>query len=654
MKSVQKVKILVIGDSATLAKSITERLPGDRFAVHEANDGPSGLTATTEIQPDLIVLDQVTPARNGHEVYQALRQRPEHADIPVLVITGNEDEAIAQFGYPDNGVEFLPEQLLSEQLKERINAALATRRSRPEEHNQHSLQTTPGNGRNGSHQVVPVQRSLPTPVQGRSPAALQPFQQGVVLQQSPWWPRAIAWGIVGVTTFGVIWACLAKFEEAVSAQGKLEPKGAVIDVQAPLGGVVKAIHIEEGETVDSGDLLIGFDQTTAQAQLESLTKIRRSLLQENQFYQALLAGALTPARVSQLSGRLDVPTAYATLAENRAALVEENRYYRASLDNVNSGEGLSPRQQERLRFSQLELNSRAAAAQLEVDQLERELQQNQVQLASAREVLKINQKILNDIQPLLEEGGVARVQFLRQQQDVSTSRAEAEQLAEEQARLKLAISQARERLDNTIAQTKTDLLSEISENDKRIAEIDSQFTKAIVENNKRIAEIDSQISETKVTLQYQDLQAPVSGTVFDLQAKGPGFVVQTSEPILKLVPEDSLVARVFITNQDIGFVREGMPVDVRVDSFPFSEFGDIKGQLIHIGSDALPPNDVHPFYRFPADVELNQQYLTIADKEIDLQSGMSVSANIKIRKRTVMSIFTELFTKQVESLKSVR
>ena len=194
----------------------------------------------------------------------------------------------------------------------------------------------------------------------------------------------------------------------------------------------------------------------------------------------------------------------------------------------------------------------------------------------------------------------------------------------------------------------------IADNKKRIAEIDTQLTKAIVENNKRIAEIDSQISQAKMTLKYQEIVAPSSGTVFDLKANTPGFVANATEPVLKIVPQDNLVASVHITNKDIGFVREGMTVDVRIDSFPFSEFGSLKGKVTWIGSDALPPDQVHPFYRFPATIKLDKQSMTVCDKAMLLQSGMSLNANIKIRDRTVMSIFTDTFTNSVEGLKNVR
>lgn len=96
----------------------------------------------------------------------------------------------------------------------------------------------------------------------------------------------------------------------------------------------------------------------------------------------------------------------------------------------------------------------------------------------------------------------------------------------------------------------------------------------------------------------------------------PGFVASPSQPMLKIVPKDALTAKVFITNRDIGFVKAGMDVDVRIDSFPFSELGDVKGKLVWVGSDALQLDDVYPFYRYLAKVRLEKQSLLINGREV--------------------------------------
>ncbi|MBD2616566.1 HlyD family efflux transporter periplasmic adaptor subunit [Nostoc punctiforme FACHB-252] len=447
----------------------------------------------------------------------------------------------------------------------------------------------------------------------------------------------------------IIWASIAKIEEAVSATGKLEPSGATKEVQAPVGGVVKEIFIQDGQTVKAGERLLSLDNTTAKAQLDSLLKIRTSLIQENHFYQSQLKGinALDISTLKISSQMID-------LTKSRVALVTENQVYRAQLNGRSNKILLTLEQQERLQFNQAELNARVVAAQLEVEQFQRQLQQASIKLATNLDNLGMNQGILDDVTPLMKDGAISRIQFLKQQQEVRNTQSEIDQLTQEKARLQSAIAQARAKLVNTIALSRRDWLNQIAENNKKIAEIDSQLAKALIENNKKIAEIDSQISQTQMNIKYQDINAPVNGTIFELKAHTPGFVVTSSEPILKVVPNDALIAKVYITNKDIGFVKPGMTVDVRIDSFPFSEFGDIKGKLLWIGSDALPPDQIYPFYRFPAKVQLDTQQLVVSERNIALQSGMGVSTNIKIRERTVMSIFTDMFSSSVESLKTVR
>ena len=522
-----------------------------------------------------------------------------------------------------------------------------------------------------------------------APRYIPKFDQPVILTQPSLWSRAILWSLMGVTAGAIIWANVAKIEEAVSATGKLEPTGTVKEVQAPVGGVVKQIYVEDGQQVKSGERLISLDPTTANAQLDSLQKIRTSLVQENQFYQSQMHGfeeggrgrggeggtsgngeldrvRVRPSSVRSLafphsptpplppSSSLKLPKEMLDLTKSRAALVAENQVYRAQLDGNFSNNRLTSEQRERLQSHIAELSQRVTAAKSEVDQLQHQQQQNEIKLAATKDTLKMNSGILNDITSLMKTGAISRIQYLKQQEEVRNAQSEIDQLTQERARLKSAISQAQAKLQNTVAVSRKDWLTQIAENNKKIAEIDSQLTKAIVENNKKIAENDSQLSQTQMNLKYQELTAPTSGTVFDLKAHTPGFVVTSSEPILKVVPDDALLASVYITNKDIGFVKEGMTVDVRIDSFPFSEFGDIKGKLVWIGSDALPPDQIYQYYRFPAKVRLEQQSLLINGRKVPLQSGMGVSTNVKLRERTVMSIFTDMFSSSVESLKTVR
>jgi HlyD family secretion protein len=121
------------------------------------------------------------------------------------------------------------------------------------------------------------------------------FDQPVILRQSHNWSRGILWTIMGVTTSAIIWASVAKIEEAVPAQGKLEPQGAVNEVKAPVNGVVKEIYVKDGQRVKQGDLLLRLDPTAAQAQLASLSKVRTALIKENQFYRSAMSNPTSSA-----------------------------------------------------------------------------------------------------------------------------------------------------------------------------------------------------------------------------------------------------------------------------------------------------------------------------------------------------------------------
>ncbi len=479
----------------------------------------------------------------------------------------------------------------------------------------------------------------------------QQFDCPVILQQSPILSRLILLSLLTVTIGAIALACVAKIEQAIPATGKLEPTGTVKEVQSPVDGVVKAIYVADGQRVQKGDRLLSFDPTAARSQSAALKLVRNSLLQENQFYSSQINNTDdTSLWYAGIQPKLEI----ISLTKNRAALVAENKLYRGELGDRKVINSLNKEQLERLQSSQTELQSREVASKLVIFQLKAQLSQADIQLTNLKNTLNIDRGILHDIASLAETGAISKIQFLKQQQEVQTDLAEVDKSTQEQTRLKLAISEAQSKSQNILAFDRKDLLNQIAANNKSIAEIDTQLTKVLVENNKHLAEIDSQLSQANLTLQYQDITAPESGIVFDLQVHNPGFVASSSQPILKIVPGDALTAKVFITNRDIGFVRVGMNVDVRIDSFPFSEFGDVKGKLVWIGSDALPPDDVYPFYRFPAKVQLERQSLLINGRAVALQSGMGVSTNIKVRSRTVMSIFTDLFAKDAESLKFIR
>ncbi|MBG1265589.1 HlyD family efflux transporter periplasmic adaptor subunit [Nostoc sp. WHI] len=517
-----------------------------------------------------------------------------------------------------------------------------------------------GNHKNGNHKnkvkqdsrvITKQQKAAPEPL---TDSNTQDFEQAVILRQSPIWSRAIMVTLMGLACFGITWAYFAKIEQVVPATGQLKPQGTIKEVQAPVSGVVKKVYVKDGQAVKPGDLLLTFDSIAPVAELNSLNQIRIALIKENQIYRRLMsASTATGSELLYLRGNLPPETAF--LLKSRAALVGENEFLRTQLKNSGQDFALGIDEQRRLQVAKKELDSRSSSGRLEVEKTKKQLTQNQIKLEDSKASLAIQQGILDKLKILAEEGGISQLQYLNQQQEVQNRTAEVAQLGEELKRLEFDIEKGQEDLSNTVAVSDKNILDKIADNKQRIADIDSQFMRVVLDNEQRLADVNSKISQTQLNVRYQELRAPVAGTVFDLQAKNPGFVATPTTKLLQIVPNENYIAEVFITNKDIGFVRKGMKADVRIDSFPYSEFGDIKGEVTGIGSDALPPDQTHQFYRFPAKVSLDKQSLVINGKSVFLQSGMSISANIKVREeRTVLSLFTELFTNQVDTLKEVR
>ena len=473
-------------------------------------------------------------------------------------------------------------------------------------------------------------------------------QPSVILERPALWSRLFVWLLVSSTASAIFWAAIAKIDQTVVATGKLEPNGAVKEIKAPTGGVVREIHVKDGEAVKKDQLLITFDPTAPEADLNSLRKVRSSLIQENQFYDLATEGKKPLVGSSDLTSLLKL----------RADLLSENRYYQALINGANpkaTTTEFNTNQSKLLAASRAEVRSKVTAARLQIQELEKQRSQAQEELVTAKQVLTVNQGILKRITPLATgEGAISQIQYERQKQDVFTKQGDVRRLTDEVKRLAIAIDHAREDLQNTVAGSQKDILSRVAENQKKISEIDTQLSRTRLDNKKKIAEIDAQISKAVQSLQYQQIKAPVNGIVFDLQPRSPGFVVGETQAIMKIVPNDNLVASVYLTNKDIGFVREGMTVDVRVDSFPSTEFGSIKGKLISLGSDALAPTQERQFYAFPAKIELERQTLAVNGKPISLQSGMSVNTSIIVRKRPILSILTDLFDKQVKGIESMR
>ena len=251
-------------------------------------------------------------------------------------------------------------------------------------------------------------------------------------------------------------------------------------------------------------------------------------------------------------------------------------------------------------------------------ELARLLDANTAELLLARQRLQVDTLILRRLEKLATTGAAAELQVLEQ-------------------RNKLHESEGR-------------LTTTIADRQRQSAQLNQQI-QAITGD---IAELQARLTESRVSNRYQAITSPVDGVVFDLKPTGPGFVGQGSEPVMKIVPFNALKAKVEVDSSKIGFVRVGQKVDISIDSFPATDFGVVHGVLKRISSDALAPDQLKQTYRYPVEVQLLTQQLKLkSGKSLPLQVGMSLTANIKLRKVTYLQLLLSDFKDKTDSLKEI-
>lgn len=258
--------------------------------------------------------------------------------------------------------------------------------------------------------------------------------------------------------------------------------------------------------------------------------------------------------------------------------------------------------------------------QLKQNEMSKLLRQNKESMLTLTTKLVFENEILDRFTYLVSEGASAELQLLQQKTKVREA-------------------------EGRLLDTKLDGERRVAISGQEIQRLKSE-----------LSTLKAKFNETQITLNYSDIRSPVDGIVFDLKPTGIGYVAQSTTGIMKIVPYDELEAKVEISSSDIGFVRDGMKVDISIDSFPATDFGVLEGKVKRLGSDALPP-DVQKQkseYRFPAWINLEKQELELTNgKKLPLQVGMSLTANIKLRKVTYLQMLLGGFQDKADSLRQI-
>ncbi|GLS27688.1 HlyD family type I secretion periplasmic adaptor subunit [Marinibactrum halimedae] len=397
----------------------------------------------------------------------------------------------------------------------------------------------------------------------------------------------------------LLWSIYGKLDVISSAPGRIVVGHYSKTVQAAEAGVVTKIAAWNGQTVRAGDVLIELNPTSAEADTKRLQ------------WQS----DVTALSVARLEALLQSDPMASFMVPNGVdeELVQQAKAYLQGewLAFVTSREALK---------SQLDQNATEQATSKTL------IEQTHVLLATV-------EARYESIVPLAQKGNFSKVELLRSKQEVLEHK---QNLTEQKARLDVLIQQE--------ATLKADL-------QKQAAQWRQNTLNRLEENRARWVDLRQELVKAEETAKLQTVLAPVDGVVQQLEVHTIGAVVSPGTALMMIVPDTrNLEAEVNILNKDVGFIRAGQKVEVKVESFPYTKYGTVRGEVLHVSRDSIEDEQLGLIY--PARVSLDTLEFMTEGETAELSAGMLITAEIKTGNRRVIDyLLSPLQEYQSEALR---
>ena len=413
------------------------------------------------------------------------------------------------------------------------------------------------------------------------PAALEVIERPV----SPTARRTAQLLLAGLVVM-LLWLMLGHVDVVASAPGRVVPADNVKLIQPLDGGVVSAILVHDGERVRRGQALVVLDPTSTAADVA-------------QARQALNAAQLDAARAGAVLRAMDGGSfAFVAPAGTDPLLAETHRRLAAAqLAQIRAG------------MSAQGAGSRAAAA--EVGEARGESEKLHESIPLLREQLEANEK-------LLAKGFVSKLRVIEMRRQYLAALRDRDIAARAAggagARYAAAVSGAMQ----GVAQSRADILVTLAKADAEVAQRREDLVKSL-----------RRAQATRIV-------SPVDGTVSQLAVHTEGGVVEAARPIMVIVPDDGkIVVEARLSSRDIGFVRQGQRVAVKLEAFPFTRFGTVSGRVAAISTDSVVDDKLGAYY--PLRITFDRATIDRGDAIARILPGMVVEADIRTGRRTLMS-----------------
>ncbi len=394
--------------------------------------------------------------------------------------------------------------------------------------------------------------------------------------------------------FGTAWLILAKVDVVVSAQGKVIPSGEIKILKPLESGVVSKIFVKESDRVKKGDILIQIDPTVTDASLSS-----------KQDDLAVINS--------------DIALLYALINESNLSKDEINKLNSSQLNLYNS--------QRQILASTYESNkAKLNSAKLDIKANESEANRLSLLLNKEEEAKARLQKVLDLIAKKEYEEVSKNIINLKEQKDIALYR----------------LKESNKKLEEII-----------EENEKAIKTIKSSWIETSLSKEKEKRELSAQINAILFSNKTQQIKSPVDGFVGKLLIHTEGGVVSPNDNLISIVPSDApLIIKANVLNKDIGFLKLGQEVAIKIDTFSFQKYGLLHGNIIEISKDAIEDEKLGLIYEIK--IKPNSLDIKVEGEIKRLEIGMSVIAEVKTGKRRVIELFIYPVIKYMDEGLSVR
>ncbi len=388
--------------------------------------------------------------------------------------------------------------------------------------------------------------------------------------------------IVFVVAAFVVWASITKIEEMAVTFGEVIPAGHIQAIQHFEGGIIREILVEDGKTVDKGDVLLRLDPSSAYAELRQSRVRLASLKLEAERLKAFAEGREPDFSI--------VSDEYAYLRNDQASVFHIQRDA---------------------------LDSRRVVIENQIEQRRAELESFEKQEENARERIRLLGEEVRMRRELFKKGLQPKLAYLAVQREMNDAQGQLATIQADKRRAGEALQESENRIIELEAGRREETLNALAPIVGEIAELEESITK--VED--RVARL--------------EMRAPVHGIVKGLQAHTVGGVIAPGAVVMEIVPiGGALIVETRITTRDVGHVQIGQPVSVKFTSFDYARYGDVPGTLKGVSATTFLDEKEEPYYK--GVVTLDRNHVGEDPARNHIIPGMTAQADIRTGEKTLI------------------